>query len=267
MSERANAFCKEIKKYTDLISPTALERIDSTNSYAKELCGKGAKEGDCVFALNQSGGRGRMGRSFFSYDGGIYMSLILKPELSADGALSITTAAAVAVSEAIERLFGKDTKIKWVNDIYIGDKKVCGILTEGAIGEGGKLSYAILGIGINLGRPEKFPEEISAIAASILDCSDNLELKAKLVAQIMNIFFEIYKNIDSKDYMERYRERSYLTGKTVEYIKYGIPHTALVSGIDDNAGLKIIENGKEITLTAGEVSVRKQSSQNKFTKK
>lgn len=250
------SFCEEIKKHTNLINPVVLDAVDSTNSYAKKLCGGEGLDGDCVFALSQTGGRGRLGRSFFSYEGGIYMSLILKPALSADSALFITTAAAVAVGEAIEKVCGKNPRIKWVNDIYIDGKKVCGILTEGAIGENGALDYAVLGIGINLGAPDKFPEDISFIAASILDTKDSYELKAKLIAEIVKIFFEIYKNPASKEYMNRYRERSYLTGKTVEYLKDGEVHIARVIGIDDNAGLKLLENGEEITLTAGEVSVK-----------
>lgn len=257
MTERkSDIFCKEIKKHTNLINPIVLENVDSTNSYAKALCHKGFAEGDCIFALSQSGGKGRLGRSFFSYEGGIYMSLILKPALSADCALFITTAAAVAVSEAIDKLFGKTSKIKWVNDIYINDKKVCGILTEGAINEGGALEYAVLGIGINLGAPEKFPEDISSIAASVLETADDFNIKAKLIAEIVKIFFEIYKMGESKGYMSRYKERSYLKNKKIEFVKDGNTYTADVLGIDDNAGLILSINGEKITLSAGEVSVR-----------
>ncbi len=258
-SKKAEIFCEELRRHTDLINPIVLDAVDSTNTYAKALCFKDANEGDCVFALSQSGGRGRLGRSFFSYEGGIYMSLILKPTLLADAALFITTAAAVAVSEAIETVCGIKTQIKWVNDIYIEDKKVCGILTEGAIREG-KLSHAVLGIGINLGAPDKFPEDISSIATSILDGKDSFELKAKLTGETVKNFFEIYKNPSSKEYMNRYRERSYLTGKAVEFIKDGITHSAQVLHIDDNAGLVLLEAGKEITLSAGEVSVKKRDA-------
>ena len=250
----AAKFCSEIKKYTSLINPTVLSRVDSTNTYAKGILSD-SLEGDCVFAISQTGGRGRLGRSFFSYEGGIYMSLILKPNLTAESSLFITTAAAVAVSCAIEELFGKETKIKWVNDIYIAEKKVCGILTEGVIGGNGKLEGAVLGIGINLGAPEEFPEEISSIADSILDVQDDFELKARLVAKIVDEFFEIYKNPQSKDYMKEYRRRSYLDGKTVEFLREGILHTAKVLGVTDEAGLKILEGGEEKILSAGEVSV------------
>ena len=255
ITDDAAKFCSEIKKHTNLINPTVLSCVDSTNSYAKEILAD-STEGDCIFALSQTGGRGRMGRSFFSYEGGIYMSLILKPNLTAESSLFITTAAAVAVSRAIEKLFGKKTQIKWVNDIYIEDKKVCGILTEGVIGEGGKLSGAVLGIGINLGAPKVFPEEISAIADSVLEVEDNFELKAKLISLIASRFFEIYNNPQSKDYMKEYRRRSYLDGKTVKFVRNGEPYTANVLGVTDDAGLKILVDGEEKILSAGEVSVR-----------
>lgn len=254
MIDNAGKFSDEIKKYTNLINPIVLSCVDSTNSYAKDILADSA-EGDCVFALSQTGGRGRLGRRFFSYEGGIYMSLILKPNLTAESSLFITTAAAVAVSRAIEELFGKETRIKWVNDIYIAEKKVCGILTEGVIGGNGKLEGAVLGIGINLGAPEEFPEEISSIADSILDVQDDFELKARLVAEIVTEFFEIYKNPQSKDYMKEYRRRSYLDGKTVEFVREGVLRTAKVLGVTDDAGLKILEGGEEKILSAGEVSV------------
>ena len=253
--DNAAKFCQAIKKQTNLIRPFVFECMESTNSYAKKNLTESA-EGDCIFALSQTGGRGRLGRSFFSYDGGIYMSLILKPELTAEGSLFITTAAAVAVSRAIESVCGKKTQIKWVNDIYIDGKKVCGILTEGIIGEGGTLSGAVLGIGINLGAPKAFPEEISSIADSVLEVEDNFELKAKLISLIVSEFFEIYNNPQSKEYMKEYRRRSYLDGKTVEFVQNDESYTANVLGVTDDAGLKILVDGEEKILSTGEVSVK-----------
>lgn len=253
--DNAAKFCQAIKKQTNLIRPFVFECMESTNSYAKKNLAESA-EGDCIFALSQTGGRGRLGRSFFSYDGGIYMSLILKPDLTAEGSLFITTAAAVAVSRAIEAVCGKKTQIKWVNDIYIDGKKVCGILTEGIIGEGGTLSGAVLGIGVNLGAPGSFPEEISTIAASVLEYEDSFELKAKLIGLIVSEFFDIYNNPQSKAYMEDYRRRSYLDGKTVEFAQGGVMRVAEVLGVTDDAGLEILENGEKKVLSAGEVSVK-----------
>ena len=129
-------------------------------------------------------------------------------------------------------------------------------MTEGAINECGALEYAVLGIGINLGAPEKFPEDISSIAASVLETEDDFKIKAKLIAKIVETFFEIYKMGESKDYMSRYKERSYLKNKKVEFIKDGNTYTADVLEIDDNAGLILSINGEKITLSAGEVSVR-----------
>ena len=129
------------------------EELDSTNSYLKEMAAKGAQEGTIIIANRQSAGRGRLGRSFFSpEEKGIYMSILLRPDISLERAVLITSMAAVAVAEAIEQVSGIQTKIKWVNDIFLNKKKVCGILTEAGIdAETGTLEYAVLGIGVNVG--------------------------------------------------------------------------------------------------------------------
>ena len=127
------------------------EKTVSTNEDVKQLAELGDGEFTVVLARSQTGGKGRMGRSFYSGDGGLYFSVLLRPGFSADTCLKITTAAAVAMAKAIEDISQKQTKIKWVNDIYIGSKKVCGILTEAAFNiETNQLDYAIVGIGVNL---------------------------------------------------------------------------------------------------------------------
>ena len=145
-----------------------LEEIDSTNRYVKQLGAAGAPEGRVVIANRQSAGRGRLGRSFFSPgEKGIYMSVLLRPEIELERAVLITSMAAVAVARAIERVSDIPAKIKWVNDIFLNRKKVCGILTESGINaETGKLEYAVLGIGVNVGSME-FPEELKGIATSV----------------------------------------------------------------------------------------------------
>ena len=133
-----------------------LPAVGSTNDYLREKALKGQKEGFTVLAGEQTGGRGRTGRSFYSpADTGIYMSLLLRPEnCSPAVAVKFTTMAAVAACRAIEKVSQKKAQIKWVNDVYIEDKKVCGILTEGAVSlEKGSLEYVILGVGINVYPP------------------------------------------------------------------------------------------------------------------
>ena len=116
------------------------EELDSTNRYLKELAAKDARPGTVIIANRQSAGRGRLGRKFFSPgEKGIYMSILLRPDIPLERAVLITSMAAVAVARAIERVSGIEAKIKWVNDIFLKGKKVCGILTEAGIdAESGK---------------------------------------------------------------------------------------------------------------------------------
>lgn len=230
------------------------DTLSSTNDYAKENAEK-LNDGSLIIAKTQTAGRGRMNRYFFSPDKtGIYMSLFLKPYFKAKKYFYITVAAAVAVRRAIEKLFQTTPTIKWVNDIYINDKKVCGILTE-AVTNGNK-SFAVLGIGINLKKPiDGFPSDINNKAGYITSVSD-IETKEKLIAEIINNFDTFYKNIEEKEFMDDYRRFSYLDGKTVEYTKNGITHTAEVLGIDAEAGLLVSDGKTTQRLFTGEVSVK-----------
>ena len=145
-----------------------LSCVDSTNSLLREKANAGIPEGYVVLAGQQTGGRGRMGRRFYSPpDTGLYLSLLLRPtHLLPSEAVGITTMAAVAACRSIEEVSPGDAQIKWVNDIYLGGKKVCGILTEASIGlESGSLDYAVVGVGFNVCAPEDgFPGGLSQIA-------------------------------------------------------------------------------------------------------
>ena len=243
------------------VSPVIFESVHSTNLVAKDLALQGASEGTLVIAGRQTAGVGRCGRTFFSPDGGIYMSLILRPTQSKADFLFITVAAAVALSQSIERLSGKKCYIKWVNDIYIDDKKVCGILTQGRFSLDGNIpEYAVLGVGINLVTPKDgFPDEISGIAGSVFDKeSVPPKVKAELTADFCERFFSFYDYMESKTFLEEYRLRSYLTGKKIEYGGAdGVLHTATVTGIDDNARLIVRENGKTVKLNSGDIKIKR----------
>ena len=135
--------------------PETFDTVDSTNSIARQRAAAGACEGLTLIASSQTTGRGRKGRNLFSPDGtGIYMSVLLRPQASPQIALRITTMAAVSVCQAIEGLCSREPGIKWVNDIYMDGRKVCGILTETALAAGGRLEYVVLGIGVNALEPE-----------------------------------------------------------------------------------------------------------------
>ena len=148
--------------------------------------------------------------------------------------------------------------IKWVNDVYINDKKVCGILTEGAFdAETAGLRYAVVGIGINLTEPQGgFPPEIADRAAAVFgEKRLGSEQTARITADVVNIFMDFYRSLEKKEFMEEYRARSWLNGKTVAYSRNGVSESGVVREIDGDARL-IIESGGEITaLSAGEVTI------------
>ena len=232
--------------------------VTSTNDIAAEYAKDGAKEGTLIIADTQTKGRGRMGREFLSHEkSGIYMSLVLRPEFSAENSLLITTAAAAAVAKAIEKHTAKTAKIKWVNDIYINEKKVCGILTEGKITPTGMLEYAILGIGINLTVPKGgFGKSIENVAGALFDTEDVFD-KEQIVSDILSEFSCYYENLLQKPHFEEYASRNMLFGKKVDIIRAGVRVGEGVAGeIADDFSLCVdTENGKT-KLSTGEVSVK-----------
>lgn len=232
--------------------------LDSTNNYLKKLGSQGEKENKLVIALSQTGGRGRMGRSFYSPNGtGIYFSLLLHPEISAEKSLFLTVMAAVSVAETVMKYNKNDVKIKWVNDIYIDGKKVCGILTEGAVNCNKKLDYAVVGIGVNVVAPENgFPDDIKDIATAIFPGNTEEYINEKIISDVVNRFFRMY-NGDDKDYISRYKEYSYLTGKEINIIQGDSTRPAIVIDITDDCHLLVKnEKGEIEEISSGDVSVR-----------
>ncbi len=238
------------------------DTISSTNQAAKEWAKQDAVEGDLIVAAHQTAGKGRLGKNFFSPEGsGLYFSLILRPSLSPDVVLQITTAAAVAVCHAIESLTEQTTAIKWVNDIFVGGKKVCGILSEASFSpDTGRADYVILGIGLNLYSPKNgFPSELQTIAGSL--CStEKCGLKNRLVANIVNRFFSIYQALPSTDYLQDYDQRMLLKGRRITYYQNDLSYSAKVLGIDSDGRLKVQNDAGEITyLSSGEVTIGSQT--------
>jgi BirA family biotin operon repressor/biotin-[acetyl-CoA-carboxylase] ligase len=237
------------------------ESVDSTNTLAKNYAIDGAPEGTVVIAEHQTKGKGRMGRSFYSPEGtGVYFSIVLRPMIQAEEALFITTSAAVAVARAIEKVSGSKAEIKWVNDIYCNGKKVCGILTEaGMSAEKQCLDYAILGIGINVIKPEgDFPEDIRNRADAIFNGPCNMEaVRNQLVAEVLNEFWTCYEQGNTKAYMTEYRKRSFLIGQQVYINGDHQPKPALVLDIDEEARLVVeYPDGTQKALSSGEVSAK-----------
>ncbi len=237
---------------------TIFDELDSTNKYLKKIGSTGEKENQLVIALSQTGGRGRMGRSFYSPNGtGIYFSLLVHPKFSAEKSLFLTVMAAVSVAETVMKYNKNDVKIKWVNDIYIDGKKVCGILTEGAINSNKMLDYVVVGIGINLIAPENgFPDEIKDTATAVFPGKTEEYIKEKIVADVVNKFFDMYNGIDT-DFIKRYKEYSYLTGKDINIISGETVRPATVIDITDDCHLLVKnENDKIEEISSGDVSVR-----------
>lgn len=241
------------------------QSVTSTNTLAKELAGKGAKEGTVIIAREQTEGRGRMGRSFYSPEStGIYFSIILRPKLTLDNSILITTATAVAVTQAIEHIANVKAEIKWVNDIFVNKKKVCGILTEASLDfESGGLEYAVVGIGINIAT-SIFPEEIKSVAGSIfLDKPRESPISSILVAEILNNISTCMDSLTNKKYLEEYRTRSFLLGRDILILRGKDTVQAKALEIDDKARLIVeyVDKRKE-ALTSGEVSVRPMKGTN-----
>ena len=241
------------------LAVTALENTDSTNTCVRRLAEDGAPEGTVVVAAAQTAGRGRSGKSFLSPAGtGLYMSVLLRPQLAMGDALLITTAAAVAVAHAVERVAAVTAQIKWVNDVYVDGKKVCGILTEGALDlENGGLRYAILGIGINICPPAGgFPPELAPIAGALTETGGEA-LRAPLAAAVLDEFFALYPHLTEKPFYDDYVSRSLLTGRQIEVLRGGMHLPATALGIDRDLHLRVrYADGSEESLAAGEVSTR-----------
>lgn len=234
--------------------------IDSTNKYIKK-CISVLDDGFTIIAEKQSAGRGRLGRTFESPEGGLYMSILLIGRELIENVDSITVRAAVAVKNAIKELTGLESVgIKWVNDIYCEDKKICGILAERVVRKG-YCDFSVLGIGVNVTTPASaFPDEVKDIAGSISDFTKVDFSRNELCAAILNNL-EKTLFVTDKDESERilddYRDSSILIGRDV-YVSNGEKSVkARVLGIDDLASLYVqYDDGLTEILRTGEVSTK-----------
>ena len=259
-SDILSSFSIKQHMHSDL-NITVYPSVSSTNTFLKELAEQGADEGTVIIAQEQTAGRGRTGKSFYSpANTGLYISILLRPDIPAEEALFLTTSTAVAVSKAIEDICNKKVQIKWVNDVFIDNKKVCGILTEASFNiETSKLDYAIVGIGINVCFPEGgFPKDIDNIATAIFDTNtDSINKRSILVGHLLDYFMDYYKDFHSKSYVKEYIDRSLLIGKKINIIDGTkiIPAKALK--IDNLCRLKVeMEDGSTKWLSSGEVSIK-----------
>lgn len=234
-----------------------VERYDclvSTNLTAKERAQHGADEGLVVVAAHQTAGRGRLGRQFYSPDGtGLYMSVVLRPDLTPAQVLYLTTAAAVAVAQTVEEMTGEPAAVKWVNDVYCRQKKVAGILTEGEW-QDGKLCYAVLGIGINLTAPKTgFPSDIADKAGAVF-LADPADADTMMNA-VLTRFDGYYRHLTDRPHLAEYRRRSLLTGQAVELLSVDDRPlgTVTVEGVDDDFSLLVRDGQTVRALSSGDV--------------
>lgn len=245
------------------IVPIVYNTIDSTNLELKRRICANDESVNLVIAKEQTLGRGRLGRSFESPAGsGIYMSLIIEPELTVDNIVLITSAAAVAVCRAIISLSSIKPEIKWVNDIYVGGRKVCGILAEAVNDVKGELKV-ILGIGINVTTStDMFSESVKNVAGSLWNNNIKPPFSLnQLTAAVINEFCGIYNNIESRNFIEDYRKYSLVIDKQIKYLENGVWTEAIAKDIDDDGGL-IVQNfdGQEHVLRTGEITLRLKSN-------
>lgn len=247
------------KDYSD-ISIYAYKTLESTNKTAKELSFKDAEHGTVIISEEQTAGRGRLGRKFYSpSNSGIYMSIILKPNLTIADSVLITTAASVAVCRAIEKSTGIEAKIKWINDIVLNNKKICGILTEASSNfESGTIDNIILGIGINFNTPiENFPHEIQNTAASLFTKENSKISRNQLCAEIINEVLSMSANLKEHNFIDEYKKRSIVLDKDIVFIRNGISTKAHAIDIKNDGSLVVKkENGEIIILNSGEISIR-----------
>lgn len=237
---------------------TVRKCTESTNNDVKALARNGEAEGQVVVACTQTAGKGRLGRRFYSPQGtGVYMSVLLRPFLKPEDATLITTAAAVSVCKALNEIGIDGCGIKWVNDIYIDGRKVCGILAEAGLGAGERIDYAVLGVGLNMYAPDKgFPDDIKDIAGAVF--SERREnLRNEFVGNFLNSFFGFYNSLTDRRHIEEYKKLCFLYGCEVDVINGADVRRAIVQGLDDGCGLMVeYDNGETAVLTSGEVSLK-----------
>lgn len=239
-----------------------LPEITSTNTILKnEYSHK--DEGFTVISTRQTAGKGRMGRSFTSPDGGVYTSILLKPNMPLENLSFLTILAAVAACITIENCTDLKPQIKWVNDVLFDKKKLCGILTEASIeGETGNIDYVVVGIGINVRTDiSKMPKELQNIAGSISDFCENPPRRAEIAATLLNVFEECYNILCSEDgedkILKLYDDRLCCKNETVEVYTASEHYNAICKGVN-SAGNLIVqkEDGTLTILQAGEIRIK-----------
>lgn len=233
--------------------------IDSTNTRAKAMAAQGAPHGTVLIAGHQSGGRGRLGRSFHSPEGmGIYLSVILRPGCPARELMHLTCAAGVAMCDAVEEAMGFRPGIKWTNDLIWGKRKLGGILTELSLKSDGTVDYAVVGIGLNCRQTEAdFPEDIRSIAASLSMAAGKVADPARVAAAMVLALQSMAETLFSNSWIARYQTDCVTVGQEISLVRGDTVRHGTAIAVDPEGALLVrFPDSHEEAVSSGEVSVR-----------
>ncbi len=235
------------------------EEIDSTNTHLKKMALDGVRGRRIVVSSHQTSGRGRRGKSFMSPKGtGLYFSILISDKLEYTDSKMLTVLFALCVSDTLDELSGKKTEIKWVNDIYLNKRKVCGILSEASFDiESGGLEWIVVGIGINVYKPkEGFDSSIEKLAGYVFENEEH-DVFNKIISGIVSKYHSYSENLSTEEIVNRYISKSILKGKKVTILHDKEEYDATVEDIDANCNLVVKrESGKREVLSSGEVSIK-----------
>jgi BirA family biotin operon repressor/biotin-[acetyl-CoA-carboxylase] ligase len=238
------------------------DNVSSTNDVARELAAQGATEGTCVIAREQTAGRGSHGRSWSSSEGGLYVSVVLRPQIKAAESTIITLAAAVAVAETLKLDFGLPADIEWPNDVLVSSRKVCGILVESAV-EGERLQYAVIGIGVNLSQ-EQFANDIANTATSLLIETGRRIAPEEFASHLLDRLERWYRiSIEERaQVIDRWEQlSSYARGSVVQIESSGGLIEGVTRGLSPTGALLLeMSSGVINEIVSGEVRLRKVRS-------
>lgn len=265
-----------LEKSPDLLSPgelsrpdrrvgrelVCLEQVDSTNNEIKRRAVEEVPDGLTVVAGEQTGGRGRRGRSFVSPPGkGLYLSALLKPDCPLGEVPALTAWSAVAVCDAVEQVCGIRPGIKWPNDVILDGRKLCGILTELELeGETAALRYVVAGIGVNLTQTEEdFGPEVAPVAISLAQALGKAPRRAEMAAALLDALDKLDRDFPGQwdSWLERYRADCITVGRQIKVLRGQEERIGTAVGVDDTFALVVRwADGSEEALSSGEVSVR-----------
>lgn len=240
------------------VNVVTLPQVGSTNDELKRMAAQGAPQGTVVITDKQTAGKGRLGRSFYSPRSGVYLSLLLRPEKAPEQTLFYTVAAANAVCRAVEKISGRQAQIKWVNDVYLSGRKICGILAEGSLSNGSS-DWVVLGIGTNITSPEAgFPEDIAWRAGAVFENGEAPANVSELyAAELIRHLCGLCFGGSMSAVIDEYRSRSLMIGREITAVSAGGERDCRAVSITDDAGLEVeYPHGSREVLRTGEVSVK-----------